>query len=317
MALSLAARLPLEIVSCDSRKVYRGLNLGSAKPTASQRGQARFHLLDIAEPAEQFSVQGFLLQAHKAITDIRERGKIPLLEGGTGLYIEALLGGFDFGKAPPLEKLRQLFSQAWKRDSQQLSLRVRSVPGAEGVDLLNPRRVIRLLERVLISAEETDSARLLETLGLAGALEEVLEVRRTLTASNRSAFPPLEAMGYRLEVKKAALDARIHARTATMLEAGLVDEVRALLESGVPPEAQSLSGIGYSEAVGFLQGGLSFQELAELITIHTRQYAKRQETWNRRRFGSFTPLAFTTPAEQAEAAGLIESDIRREYGLPD
>jgi len=313
LALALAARLPLEIVCCDSRKVYRGLDIGSAKPTASERESACFHLLDMVEPSAGFSVQEFVQAAHSAIAGIRERGRLPLLEGGTGLYIEALAEGYDFGQAPPLRVLRRQFNQAWERGSEMLRSRVRSLPGAGAVDLDNPRRVIRLLERVLMSINEAECAALLDALGFTPAQEEVMQARKAASASRPQPLPPLVLMGYRLEVQREALEARIHTRTGQMLANGLVDEVRTILDAGVPPGAQSLSGIGYSEAVSFLQGDLSFQELAELITIHTRQYAKRQDAWNRIRFKHFTLLAFTTPAEQAEALHVIETDIRGEY----
>lgn len=313
LALALAARLPLEIVCCDSRKVYRGLEIGSAKPTTAERAAARFHLLDVVEPGAEFSVQEFVQAAHSAITSIRERGRIPLLEGGTGLYVEALAEGYAFGHAPPLVELRRQFKEAWGRGSEKLRTRLRLLPGAGAVDLDNPRRVIRLLERVLMSVDEAACAALLDTLGFAPALEEIIQARNAVNAARPAPFPPLEMMGYRLEVQREAQESRIRARTGQMLADGLVDEVRAILDSGVPPDAQSLSGIGYSEAVSFLQGKLAFQELAESITIHTRQYAKRQDTWNRNRFKHFTPLVFTTPAEQAESAHIIEEDICREY----
>ncbi len=311
LVLALAEKIPLEVVCCDSRKVYRGTDIGAAKPTAEQQRRVAFHLLDLVEPQESFSVQQYVAAALPVIADVRARGKLPVIEGGTGLYLEALRGGYDFGGAPPVPELRAVFAGLWESDRESLVARLQELfPSVKSeIDLHNPPRVIRFIERKLV-AELTDSevGRSLAKLGLAVAEDAVTSARRE-AAGRAPAAEPLDVRGYVLITEREVLRKRIAQRTEEMLNGGLIEEVEALLKTGVPPEAQVFAGIGHSDVLLFLEGRVSREELAELITVRTRQFARRQDTWNRNRFGDFRQVPHTTPEERATARKLLASEF--------
>lgn len=303
LVLALAEKIPLEVACCDSRKVYRGADIGAAKPTAKQRKRVKFHLLDLVEPRESFSVQQYVAAALPVITDIRAGGKLPIIEGGTGLYLEALIKGYDFGGAPPVQELRYAFAALWGSDRESLIARLQEAfPDIESeIDLHNPPRVIRFIERKLIAElPESDVCPHLAKLGLTAVEGAVMSARRE-AASRVLATEPLGVSGYVLSIEREALRLRIAHRTEEMLSAGLIEEVEALLKVGVPRDAQVFSGIGYSEALLFLEGRVSREELAELIIVHTRQFARRQDTWNSSRFRDFQRVPYTTPEERTAA----------------
>jgi len=311
LVLALAEKIPLEAVCCDSRKVYRGADIGAAKPTAEQQERVAFHLLDLVEPQAGFSVQQYVAAAQPVIAGIRAGGRLPVIEGGTGLYLEALMGGYDFGSAPPVPELRDAFAALWESDRESLAARLQEMfPGVESeIDLRNPPRVVRFIERKLV-AELPDSevGRSLAVLGLTAKEDAVMSARRAAAGRARAA-EPLDLRGYILTVEREALGKRIAQRTGEMLAAGLVEEVEALLKAGVPRKAQVFAGIGYSEVLLFLEGRVSREELAELITVHTRQFARRQDTWNRNRFGDFRQVPYTTPEERAAALEYFVSEF--------
>jgi len=303
LVLALAEKIPLEVVCCDSRKVYRGADIGAAKPTAEQLGRVAFHLLDLVEPQKSFSVQQYVAAALPVVADIRAKGKLPLIEGGTGLYLEALMKGYDFGGAPPVPELRDAFVGLWESDRESLVTRLKELfPDAEReIDLRNPPRVVRFIERKLV-AELTDreAGRSLAKLGLAVAENAVKDARRE-AASRAPAAKPLDVRGYVLTTEREVLRKRIARRTEEMLNAGLIEEVEGLLKAGVPRKSQMFAGIGYSEVLLFLEGRVPREELAELIAVHTRQFARRQDTWNGNRFRGFQQVPYTTSEERAAA----------------
>lgn len=314
LVLRLARCFHIEIVSCDSRKVFRGADIGAAKPTADEQAQARFHLMDLVEPNEEYSVQQYVSAAREVIADILSRGRIPLIEGGTGLYLEALMHGYDFRRTPPLPSLRTLMSQAWERSKGAFEESLlRAFPDCgESVDMQNRPRVMRYVERVLVAEQAEDEAmRALELLGMSGAASDILRARARIPL--KSPRQPMPVHGFALYVEREALAQRIARRAEIMLNAGLVNEVQTLIEKGVPEDAQVFTGIGYRETLMMLQGKISAKELAPLITLRTRQFAKRQDTWNRNRFDSFTRLDYTTEQEQeaayAEVAKWIEANL--------
>jgi tRNA dimethylallyltransferase len=258
VATALAALADIEIVSADSRQVYQLLDIGTAKPTAKQRGAAPYHGLDLVGPAERYSAGRFARDAARWIDEIRARGRLPVVVGGTGFYLRALFEGlFDEPDLDEARRERLRSALGGMERGEQLRWAKRLDPGFAGG---GSQRALRALEVALLS----------------GA---------TLSALQKSAPPAPPALApwtARLELPREALRARIDSRVNAMIAAGLVDEVRGVLASGVGAEAPGLTGVGHAEAVRHLGGKLPRERLAEAIATATRRYAKRQETWFRR-----------------------------------
>ena len=271
MALTLGADLGLEIVAADAMQVYRGMDIGTAKPTAQERARVPHHLVDVMSPAESFSVADYVRLAEAALGEVLERGKVPLVVGGTGFYIRALTEGLP--TAPPADPAAQ--APLWRTFEEEgidpmVAELERLSPADAARAQRNPRRVIRALE----------------------------VLRRT--GRPPSAFPRTSP-AYRFDkvVLLPAMDVlrpRIRDRTAAMFDAGLVDEVRALLDA-YPETGTALQAIGYKEVVTHLAGRSTLQEAQLAVTIATLQYARRQRTWFRKE-----PEArrIPTTAERAE-----------------
>jgi tRNA dimethylallyltransferase len=313
LVLRLAQRFPIEVVSCDSRKVFRGADIGAAKPTADEQARVRFHMMDLVEPDAAYSVQDYVQAALPVVNDIRSRGRIPLIEGGSGLYLEALMRGYDFRRTPPLPALRALMSEAWKSDKEKFNTRLLSAFPEYGtrVDVHNLPRVVRFVERMLVTdLAESDARGALNSLGMDSAADEIMRARGK--SSGEKTLPPMPVHGFALFVDRNALSARIEQRTEIMLREGLIEEVQTLLARGVSPDAQVFTGIGYRETLMFLQAKIERAELAPLISLRTRQFAKRQDTWNRNRFAGFTRLEYTAAQEKdsadAEAALWLQAN---------
>ena len=256
VADALAALADIEIVSADSRQVYRGLDIGTAKPSTAERAAVPYHGLDLVGPSERYSAGRFASDAAGWIGAVGSRGRVPVVVGGTGFYLRALFDGlFD---EPPLEPARR----------ERLRGALAALPG----DAL--ARWARRLDAAFRGGGRQRAAR---------AVEMALLTGRPLSAlrSERSRPGTLAAWYAVLELPRPALAARIAARTERMLEAGLVEEVRRLLASGVAPDAPGLTGVGYREVVAHLAGTLPGGDLPGAIAAATRRYAKRQETWFR------------------------------------
>jgi len=311
LVLALAEKIPLDVVCCDSRKVYRGADIGAAKPTAEQQKRVAFHLLDLVEPQDSFSVQQYVTAALPAIADIRAKDRLPVIEGGTGLYLEALMSGYDFGGAPPVQELREAFAEQWESDRESLIARLQELfPDAEHeIDLRNPPRVVRFIEKKLVGElADGEIKRHLAKLGIEAAGNAVKNARRESKRRARTT-EPLDVRGYVLKTEREVLRQLIVQRTEEMLEGGLIKEVESLLKASVPRKAQVFAGIGYREVLLFLEGQVSREELAELITVHTRQFARRQDTWNSSRFRGFQQVPFTTPKERAAASEYFAGEL--------
>ena len=258
VATALADLADIEIVSADSRQVYRGLDIGTAKPTTQQRAAAPYHGLDLIAPAERYSAGRFARDAEQWIGEIRGRARLPLVVGGTGFYLRALFCG--------------LFDEPDLDESRRERLR-QALGGLEPDDRL---RWAKRLDKGFKGGGSQRALRALEVALLTGVPLSALQ-------HNEAPAPPaLSPWTARLELPREALRARIASRVRAMIAAGLVGEVRALLASGVSESAPGLTGVGYAETVRHLGGRLSEERLAEAITTATRQYAKRQETWLRR-----------------------------------
>ena len=258
LAMAIAARLPVEILAADSRQVFRGLSIGTAKPSPADQRAVPHHLIDLADPDEPFTVADWLAHARPMVDEVAARGRIPLLVGGTGLYVSALVDGYDIASQPWSPELRtRLAAELETEGLATLAQRVERLDAhtASQTDLRNSRRVLRALER----AEAGGGPQQLRTAPYPGRL--------ALVGISRP---------------RAALYRRIDARAEMLFKAGLVDEVQALLTAGHRSDSAALSSHGYAEAVRHLAGELTIEHAIEVTARRTRQYAKRQLTWFRR-----------------------------------
>lgn len=257
LAMALAPLLDAEIVVADSRQVYRGMDVGTAKPSTADRSRVPHHLLDMVDPDEPFSVADWTRAARDAVAEVAARGRMPLLVGGTGLYISSLVDGHDYASQPHSpQKRASLAAELETGGSERLVERLRRLAPevAARTDLRNPRRLLRALERVELGAR----------------------------AGGQRAMPypgPLAMVG--LSRPRELLYRRIDARVAAFFAGGLLDEAARLLAAGVSPHAAPMTGHGYREAVRHLEGEWSLQEAQQVTARRTRQYAKRQLTWFR------------------------------------
>ena len=263
LAVELAKELNGEVVSCDSMQVYRRMDIGTAKPTPDEMQGIRHHMLDVAEPEEDFSVSRYCCLAAPIVDDIVARGKTAVIAGGTGLYMDSLIRGNDFAPFPSTGVREQLDAEADSRGIQVLFDRLKSIdPEAAGkLHLSDRKRIIR-------------------------ALEVYLETGETITAHNRKTqlIPPRYTpiwLGLDFE-NRADLYGSIDLRVGMMLEAGLVEEIRSLLDSGIPEKCTAMQAIGYKEFVAALDGQCTIEEAADQVRQSSRRYAKRQLTWFRR-----------------------------------
>lgn len=262
VGVEVAERVDGEIVSADSVAVYRGFDIGAAKPDAAQRARVRFHLLDVAEPDEDFSVARFRDLALAAIAEIRGRGKRPVVVGGTGLYVRVLLDGFGLTqtRADP-ELRRRLEADAEQAGAPSLHARLATMD-PEAASRIHPNdrvRIVRALEVILRTGERISA----------------LQAR---DAATRQALP---AARFGLRLPRDELDRRIERRVHAMMGAGLLGEVEGLLARGVRPDARPMSSLGYKELVAFVQGNVGLQEAIDQIVRNTRRFARRQMTWFR------------------------------------
>jgi tRNA dimethylallyltransferase len=259
--MRLARHVGAEIVSCDSLQVYRGLDIGSAKPTAADRAEIVHHLIDVVDPDESFSAADYARRARAALVAIVGRGRVPLVVGGTGLYLRALLEGFFPGP------------------SRDEALRARLTTLAE-------RHGDQRLARLLAHVDPTAAARIpvRDRVRTIRALEVYFLTGVALSRQQSGREDPLRGFDVRLvglALPRALLAQRIRQRTEQMLAEGLLDEVRALLARGYRTDLRPLRAIGYREAVAVIEGRLPPGQAAGAITQATMRYAKRQMTWFR------------------------------------
>ena len=263
-AVKTALKTDGEIVSADSIQVYRGLDLGTAKPSLKERMGVVHHMIDIADPKQDFSAGAYSKEATVIIENILSRGKTPIVCGGSGLYVHSLLYDMDFSGIMRDDSLRQqLENEAEKLGPERLYMKLleKDPAAASRVHPNNVKRVIRALERVYGEIES-------------GGLREF---ENTLSAPKG-----WNARIIRLTADREELYTRINKRAEGFFEKGLIGEVRALLENGVPRESAAMQGIGYKEVVALLEGLYGENEALRLVKQNTRHYAKRQETWFKR-----------------------------------
>ena len=257
-AIEIARKLNGEIISGDSMLVYRHMNIGTAKPTAEELSSAVHHMVDILPPDAEFNVVDFKEQAEKLISEITGRGRLPIIAGGTGLYIKALLENYAFNNVDSDNALRSELEQFLQEHGAQALHKKLAALDNEAAARLHEndtRRVIRAIESKLQG-----------------------EAVNQHCADEK----PYDALVFGLNMARDILYERINKRVDIMLEQGLEQEVRQLLEMGVPQECQSMKSIGYRQMLWYLNGQMSYAEAVDKLKQATRNFAKRQLTWYRK-----------------------------------
>ena len=263
LAVELAKELDGEVVSCDSMQVYKRMDIGTAKPTKEEMQGIVHHMIDVAEPEEDFSVSRYCEMASPIVDDILARGKTAVIAGGTGLYMDSLIRGNAFAPFPSTGVREKLEAQADSEGMEAMLKWLQSIdPEAAGrLHLSDRKRILR-------------------------ALEVYLETGETITEHNRKtqAIPPrYSPLWLGLDFKdRAELYRRIDLRVGLMLEMGLVEEIQSLLSSGIPEKCTAMQAIGYKEFVAALEGQCTIDQAADQVRQSSRHYAKRQLTWFRR-----------------------------------
>ncbi len=280
LSLHLGVRLEAEIVSADSRLFYRGMDIGTAKPTPEERARVPHHLIDIADPEQTVGLAEFQQRACAAIADIHTRGRLPMLVGGTGQYVRAVIEGWNIPQVPPHPELRAtLEAQAAREGAAALHARLAALDpiAAQRIDPRNVRRVIRALEVCLITG-------------------------RPVSEQQRKHRPPYAILQIGLTMERQLLYARADRRIEQMIAAGLEDEVRRLVEAGYGWHLPAMSSLGYAQFRPYFEGRATIEDVVSEIKRATRRFIRHQYNW----FRLTDPAihwydAATTEAETIEA----------------
>jgi tRNA dimethylallyltransferase len=256
-SIELAEKLDAEIISADSRLFYRGMNIGTAKPTQDDCDRVPHHLIDIVDPDQVWSVVDFKQAARKVITDVHARGRIPFLVGGTGQYIRAVIEGWEIPQVEPDIRLRAAL-ESWAdtitANGMHQRLAIIDPSASERIEPNNLRRTIR-------------------------ALEVIFKTGKRFSKQRRKGVPPYNSLVVGLHRPRDELYKRIDERIQLMLKEGLIDEVRWLLSQGYSPNLPTLSAIGYQEIIYYLRGRTTIEESIRLIQRRTRVFVRRQANW--------------------------------------
>ncbi len=259
IALGLAERLGGEIIAADSMQVYRGLDIGTAKPTAEEQARVRHHLIDVVDIKERFDAAQFVRLAHKSVAEIQSRGHLPILCGGTGLYLKAFLEGL--GEAPPSDDKLRAELETTPMTALLHELAERDPVTYQRIDQQNPRRIIRAVEVIRLTGRP-------------------FSLQRAHWDAKSGIRGPGLAFG--LNRPQPELQRRIDLRVEKMFRGGLVAETEALLRCGLAQNKTAMQALGYRQVVEYLRGERSLPETIELVKTRTRQFSKRQMTWFRR-----------------------------------
>ncbi|MCW5556119.1 MAG: tRNA (adenosine(37)-N6)-dimethylallyltransferase MiaA [Verrucomicrobiae bacterium] len=260
VALELAGRIGGEIISVDSMQVYRGLDIGTAKPTTAERACVPHHLIDVVDLNEAFDAARFVALAYKVVNAVQARGHVPIFCGGTGLYFKAFLEGL--GEAPPANPALRTELEATPLPDLLRELEKCDPATFEKIDRQNPRRVIRAIEVIRLTGKPFSTQR--------------------ANWTHASRITPHASHIFGLTRSAADLRARIDARVEDMFASGLVEETKRLLAHGLAQNQNAMQALGYRQVVEHFRGERSLAETVELVKIKTRQFAKRQMTWFRR-----------------------------------
>ncbi len=262
LAIEIARRFNGEVVSCDSMQIYRFMDIGTAKPDQSELAAIPHHMIDIFHPRERCSVADFVKLARECIDDIIRRGKLPVLAGGTGLYMDSVIENIvfeDFGSSPDFRNEMQKLANSEGNDAVHHLLAERDPEAAEKIHPNNIRRVIRALEVCRLTGKTFTQVN--------------LESRRE---------PVYDALILGIDAERKILYERINKRVDKMMEAGLLGEVQQLKDMGIDRDATAMQAIGYKEILDFFEGKATLEAAVEKIKMESRRYAKRQSTWFRR-----------------------------------
>ena len=281
-AIELARRFGGEVINADSRYLYRGMEIGVAKPTLAERRGVPHHVIDVAEPADGMSVAVYQDLAMAAIAGVVARGQVPILAGGTPLYVNAVVEGWRIPRVPPDPALRARIEAEIARDGlPAAAARLAAVdPVAAARSGGNARRVVRALEIHAATGEP-------------------------MSAQEGKGPPPFRTLELGLTMPRDRLYAAIDARVDRQLAGGLIEEVAGLLAGGLPAEAPAMSALGYRQLVPYLRGEASLAEVAERIRADTHRYVRHQETWLRRN-PRLIPLDVTADGWEERATALVE-----------
>jgi tRNA dimethylallyltransferase len=281
IAAWLAEKLGGEIISVDSMQVYRGLDIGTAKPSSEERARVPHHLIDVVDLTESFDAARFIELAHRAVADIQGRGRLPILCGGTGLYFKVFLEGL--AQAPPADDALRAALRATPLPELLRELAERDPVTYDRIDRQNPRRIIRAIEIIRLTGQPF-SAR-----------------RADWQHTTRNPQPAANCIG--LARSPADLQQRIDARVDAMFRRGWVAETEALLKCGLAQNQTAMQALGYRQIVEHLRGERSLPETIALVKLRTRQFAKRQMTWFRRQLR----LTWINLEPQANAETVIKT----------
>lgn len=282
LALQLAESLGAEIVNADSLQVYRYLDIGTAKPTRTERGGVKHHLLDVVDPDEEYNAALYCEQARAVIAELVSKGRRSLVVGGTGLYIRALLQGII--DTPPVdENIRMHYKELRDRHGRAYVFGLLRKRDPQAADRLNPNDSVRVI-------------RALEVLDQSG--QSILELQK----KHRFADCPYTVLKIGLCVERDELKKRIHRRTEQMVETGLLDEVQGLLDRGYSEKLKPLQSLGYKQVISLIRGRCDWDQARDEINRETWQYAKRQLTW----FRADKTIAWYGPDQEDEIRKTVE-----------
>jgi tRNA dimethylallyltransferase len=257
VSIQLAEQLGGEIVSADSRLFYRGMDIGTAKPNQDDLTRVLHHLIDVANPDQVWSLAIFQRAAQEAIDDIHLRGKLPFLVGGTGQYIHAVIEGWEIPEVGPDSRLRSAL-ESWAEDVGEIGLHNRlSILDQEAANRIDPRNLRRTIR----------------------ALEVILRTGRLFSQQRTRGLPPYRTLVLGITRPRAELYELIDQRIQKMIDNGLIEEVKDLLNAGYSPNLPALSAIGYRQIIEYLQGQINFEEAVVQMKRFTRQYVRRQANW--------------------------------------
>ena len=263
LGIQLARNMNTEIISGDSMCVYRRMNIGTAKPKPDELREVRHHLIDIREPDEKFSVADFQCLATEAIVSINQKGNIPILVGGTGLYLQALLEGYHFNPSASVPEIRRrLKGLSEQPDGKRALYNLLFEKSPEAATKLHPNDTKRIMRAI-----------------------ELWETNKEIVSQSKDSANPnllFDCLVYGLDMDRYYLYDRIDSRFDFMMTDGLLNEVDELLQSGISQDSTSLQAIGYKELAGYRKGSCSLNEAIIFSKSASRQFAKRQKTWFRR-----------------------------------
>lgn len=264
LAIDIAAKYGGEVVSADSMQIYKYMDIGTAKPTCEEMLGVRHHMIDIVEPAENYSVAQYVSDAKKCIEDIDSRGSLPILAGGTGLYVNSLVDNIKFGETNRDDDLRKQLSEIAENKGGEALLKILREFDPETADSLHPNNLGRIIRAIEVY----------KTTGV--TMTQMREKsRQTPKLYN------LCMIGLNFD-DRDLLYKRINTRVENMVDLGLAGEVQKLLDSGISRDTTAMQAIGYKEIAAALNGRISMQEAIEAVKRESRRYAKRQLTWFRR-----------------------------------